>query len=538
MSSEARRFDVIVIGSGIGGLTAALTVARSKLRVLVLEAGKQFGGYTNPFKRRAYTFDPGLHYIGECGPGGHFARLIERLGLDDLRFRELSPDGFDRLVFPGYEVKMPKGAERYHERLARDFPHEKRGLDRFFAILRDFKGAISALDKIRGPMSALKAAPHLPFLARYARATYSDLLDPIIKDPLLKAVLAAQGGDYGLPPGKASAMIGLGLIDHYLGGAYFPVGGSRALRDAFVKGIESEGGVMKRNHAVEKIHVAGGRVTGVRCKNGEEFQADTIISNADATVTYREMIGAEALSPLLRWKTERTQLSLASICLFIGLEGDVARDGMTDANIWHYPSIDLERAYTPLARGEMPPEDFFFLSSPSLKDPESPDKAPPGHSTLELVTLVPYAPFTRWAGTKTMKRGAEYEAFKAELADRYLRCVERYVPKVRAQIKVLEVSTPLTNVSFAAAPQGSIYGPDYTPNQMGPLRYGPKGAFDGLYLCGSSTLGAGIVPAALSGATAGKMVVKAAPARVATGSVSAGAGAARGSEAAAPPPAE
>ncbi|MEO7329677.1 MAG: NAD(P)/FAD-dependent oxidoreductase [Minicystis sp.] len=538
MSSEARRFDAIVIGSGIGGLTAALTVARRERSVLVLEAGKQFGGYTNPFKRRAYSFDPGLHYIGECGPGGHFSRLIERLGLDDLRFRELSPDGFDRLVFPGYEVRMPKGAERYHERLARDFPHEKQGLERFFKILRDFKGAIASLDKIRGAASALKAAPHLPFLVKYFRATYKDLLDPIIKDPLLKAVLGAQGGDYGLPPGKASAMIGLGLIDHYLGGAYFPIGGSRAVRDAFVKGIEAHGGVMKRNHAVERIHVENGKVTGVRCANGEEFFAETVISNADAGVTYREMIGADHLSSSMKKKTEKTQLSLASVCLFIGLEGDVAKDGMTDANIWHYPSIDLERAYAPLARGEMPPEDFFFLSSPSLKDPDSPDKAPPGHSTLELVTLVPYAPFTRWAGTKTMKRGDGYAAMKEQLADRYLRCVERYVPGVRARIKVLEVATPLTNVSFAAAPAGNIYGPDYTPDQMGPWRYAAKGEVGGLYLCGSSTLGAGIVPAALSGATAGKMAAKGAPARAVSAPVPARVRAAKSDDAIAVPPAE
>jgi phytoene dehydrogenase-like protein len=137
-----------------------------------------------------------------------------------------------------------------------------------------------------------------------------------------------------------------------------------------------------------------------------------------------------------------------------------------------------------------------------------------------------------------MKRGEEYLALKEQLGDRYLRCVERYVPKIREQIAVLEVATPLTNVSFAAAPEGNIYGPDYTPDQMGPFRYAPKGEVGGLYLCGSSTLGAGIVPAALSGATAGKMAVRGAPARVASASVPVSGGAVKGSDAVAPPPAE
>jgi len=508
--SGERRFDVIVIGSGIGGLIAALTAATRGRSVLVLEAGKQFGGYLNPFKRRAFSFDPGLHYIGECGPGGHFSRLLASLGLEHaVRFHELSPEGFDRLVFPGYEVAMPRGAERYHERLAHDFPHERRGLERFFDLLRRFRSGLAAMNKARGPLSLLKAAPHLPMFLQYGRATFGDLLDEMISDPLLKAVLAGQGGDIGLPPHKASAMISLGVLDHYLGsGAYYPVGGSRALRDALVDAITRKGGVLLRNHAVQRILLRGDRVHGVHCANGEEFLANTIISNADAAYTYRELVGTASLPRRLRDKTQKTRYSVGSICLFIGTDLDITRAGMSDANIWHYPSVDIDRAYEPIFRGELPPTDIFFLSSPSLKDPDANAHAPAGHHTLELVTLAPFAPFAKWAELKTKKRGEDYERFKQELLDRYLGCVEKYVPSIRDHLTVVEVGTPATNVTYAAAPRGAIYGPDHAPDQIGPFRYGVGGALEGLFFCGSSVLGAGIVPSAISGHMAAKAATR------------------------------
>lgn len=504
-----KRFDIVVVGSGVGGLVAALWAARAGQSVLVLEAAKQFGGYLNPFRRGKYRFDPGLHYVGECGPGQLLPRVLDALGLADaIRFRELTPEGFERIVFPGYEVTMPRGEDLYRERLLRDFPHERRGIDQFFDLLAQFRAAMKVLQKIDGLPGAIDAAPHVPFLLRYGRATYADLLNPLIKDPLLRAVLAAQSGDYGLPPRRASALIGLGLIDHYIRGAYFPVGGAGAMRDALVAEIKRHGGVLARNTPVERILLRGGAVAGVRTKAGERVEARTVVSNADAAHTYRALVGEEHLSFLLRRKAERSRLSVASICLFLGTDLDLSKHGMTDANIWAYPTTDLDRFYEPLYRGELPDLDFFFLSSPSLKDPGAPDGPPPGHDSLELVTLAPYEPFAAWDGLKSMRRGEEYEALKRSLYDRYTRAAERFVPGLRAHVKVGEVATPVTNVTYATAPRGAIYGPEVTPDQMGPFRFGIKGAFEGLFFCGAAVHGGGVVPAAISGLQAGKSAVR------------------------------
>jgi all-trans-retinol 13,14-reductase len=320
-------------------------------------------------------------------------------------------------------------------------------------------------------------------------------------------VLAGQGGDYGLPPSRASAFIGLGVLDHYLKGAYFPLGGSKGLRDGLVTAIEKRGGVLRRNSPVERILVEGGRAVGVVCQ-GEEQRAKVVISNADATVTYGKLLAEGDVPARVRRKAKNTKQSVASICLFIGTDLDVAKAGMTEANIWHYPSTDLDAVYDIMASGRMPPDDFFFLSSPSLKDPDNAEKAPPGHHTLELVTLAPFEPFAPWAAMKSMKRGASYEDLKQRLGERFLGCVDKYVPGIRDHLTVLEVATPVTNISYAASPEGAIYGPEHTPDQIGPFRFATKGAIGGLFLAGASTMGAGIVPCAVSGHQAGKEALR------------------------------
>lgn len=504
-------YDILVLGSGIGGLFAALTAARASKSVLVLEAGKQFGGYLNPFRRGHFSFEPGLHYIGECGPGQSFSSLADKLELG-VAFREISPDGIDRIRLPGYEVLMPKGLDRYRDRLAADFPREKSGLDRFFDLLAEFRKAIAALNRATQSKPNvghfIELAKHSPFLARFGLATFEDVLNSLIGDPVLKAVLAAQGGDYGLPPSKASAMVGLGVLDHYLHGAYFPVGGSRALRDALVREIEKHGGELRRNERISRILVQGGRASGVRTEQGGEFRGRAIISNIDAVVTYNDLIGEPYLGRLLRRKIQKTTYSPGSFCLFIGTDMDLPKAGMTDANIWNYPSADFNRCYAPISRGERADSGFFFLSSTSLKDPDSGDHAPLGHHTLEFVTLMPHQPFSSWEGSKTHKRGEPYEALKEDLTQQYLSQIETVLPGLRNNIKVLDSATPLTNISFAFAPRGSVYGPEHTPFQIGPFRFAPKGALDGLFLCGSSVFGAGIVPCGMSGHTAAKLALR------------------------------
>lgn len=482
------RWDVVVVGSGVGGLVAATAAAARGRSVLVLEAAKQLGGYLNPFKRSGYRFDPGMHYVGQCGPGQPLRCLLEALGVE-LTFRELSPDGFDRFVFPSYELAMPRGSERYEARLLEDFPHERSGLRRFFEALSAFRTAAAA-------WRTMGSTPDL--FVRYANTTYGELLTSCFSDPLLRAVLAAQAGNYALPPSRASALVGLGVIDHYLDGAYVPVGGGGALRDQLVARIGALGGELRTQHTVHRIELSGGRVRAVQCSNGARFEARTVISNADAFTTFVHWLARDAIAPRLRAKAATLRASLGSLSLFVGTQLDLSRT-MTDANIWHYETTDIDAAYEPALRGELS-DLAFFVSAPGLKE------ATGAPATLVLVAIAPYAPFETWQGDRAMRRGEDYEALKARLTDTYLARLERYAPDLRSNLEIAELATPLTNAFYTGARAGGMYGPEQTPDQSGAFRARIETAVPGLLLCGASTLGAGIAPCAMSGWLAGQRV--------------------------------
>ena len=130
--------------------------------------------------------------------------------------------------------------------------------------------------------------------------------------------------------------------------------------------------------------------------------------------------------------------------------------------------------------------------------------APKGCSTLEVVTLAPFAPFAKWADSQSMKRPEDYEAFKDELGDKLLAAVDRRWPGLVGDVAVKDVSTPVTNIHFAGAVDGAIYGPAAVPEQFGLSAYKPKGPLEGLYQAGAGVMGPGVVPSLASGLVAAR----------------------------------
>jgi len=212
--------DVALVGAGPSSLMAAAYLAKSGLSTAVFDSHYVAGGCATQFARgsrsKRYLFDVGVHYLGDCGPGGLFRRLLDPLEID-VEFVPMDPDGFDTLIFPDFEFRIPVGLERFRQRLHEQFPKEGRGIDRYVRFLSEIEILGDKLQATRGKQTVgflWDVVTRGRMVLRYQNLTLAALLDSCTDNVQLRAVLAGQHGDYGLPPSQASAVLHAGLSMH------------------------------------------------------------------------------------------------------------------------------------------------------------------------------------------------------------------------------------------------------------------------------------------------------------------------------------
>jgi all-trans-retinol 13,14-reductase len=523
-----RDWDAIVIGSGLGGLTTAAYLTANGLRTLVLEQYDVAGGASHVFRRRGgFEFDVGVHYLGDCGPGGRIPAILRGVGLEGrIEFLPMDPEGFDTLLFPGLTFRVRRGWERYEQDLVDAFPGEERGLRRCVGLLCKIATQAMAVGPPANVREALLTPLRAPALVRWSSRTLADLFDACGLSERARAVLAGESGTYGAPPSRASVLMHAVLIDHYLReGGFYPKGGGQVIAANLLDVVRSHGGAVRTRARVERILLEGGRAAGVRLANGEELRAPVVVSNADLKRTYLDLIGAARLSPRTLARLRRMRMSLPLFCVYLGLDVDL-RERMPNTNYLLFPSWDTEASYRDCYEGRFPDEPPVYLTAATVKDPHTPALAPPGCSSVQLMTIAP-PQHSHWQVEegrpegRGYSRNPAYRAVKREMTERMIDAAAQLVPDIREHIVWEEAATPITHERYTLATGGTAYGLEHSPDQWGLRRPRSKTEIDGLFLAGASTFYAhGVLGVMLGGvACAGAVLGRDLRAEIAGGAV-------------------
>ncbi len=496
-------YDVILIGSGMGSLTAGALLAKEGKSVLMLERHYVAGGFTHVFKRKGFEWDVGIHYIGDMGrKNSVLKRLFDYITNNQLTWADMGPV-YDRIIIGDKKYDFVKGVSNFIEQLSQYFPAESANIQKYISIVFDC-GKTAAnfyTDKILPSYISNTAGVFWRNkFHKYSDQTTYDVLRSITDNEDLIKVLTGQYGDYGLPPKQSSFAMHASVVRHYLKGGYFPIGGSSKIVEHIDPVISKQRGTILISAEVESILCENNKALGVRMRNGQEIKAPTIISGAGIVNTYQHLL-PEKVQEANNLKSHLTQVqpSVSHACLYIGLNQSPEALSLPKTNLWIYPEdLDHDGCVERYLEDTNQPFPVVYISFPSAKDPDWTNRYP-GKSTIDIITLIPWKTFAAWDGSRWMKRGDAYESKKEAISQRLLNILYHHLPQTRKAIEHYELSTPLTTKHFVNYRKGEIYGLDHSPKRFRQKFLKPKTPIKNLYLTGQDIVTAGIGGALFSG---------------------------------------
>lgn len=486
------RYDSVIIGGGVSGLSCAASLAAQGMKVIVLEKHSALGGYIQSFKHKDWEWNVGTHVLGEMIADHIVTKSFNYLTSNSVDLTRLDKIAA-KIKYQDKIVEVPANREEFVRKLCADFPEEKEG------ILGFIKSSDTAYEKI-----SLAIIPKLlpQFISGFVypvitypirkctKSTLQDMLDLYFKSPVLKNIFAIHYHKYGAPPDKISFLAYSMVFSTYLNGVYFPKGSGESIIRALAGFIQTKGGVVKSSSHVEKLIIEKNQVKGVFLTDGTRIESEKVISSIGIPETISKFSLEDSLGKKYSAIGKHPR-SNPVITLYVGFNSDLKGTGITTALYRFLPGAGYLNLTDPMHENWEPlPASVYFAIDNKLEGK---------NATAQVMVPTDHLFFKRWENSKIGRRGEEYDNLKSRLKEKMLSLLCNEFPGIEKSIAYTTVATPLTSNHYTGAKDGSIYRLGASVEKLNDMTLNPDSSLKNFYFTGSDIFMHGIIGAFMSG---------------------------------------
>lgn len=508
--------DVIVIGSGISGLSTAGLLSKVGKRVLVLEQHDKAGGCTHCFEDKGFEFDTGVHYIGNMEKRKAILDLIsdedkliewDQLGREDPKnmvYDEICINNLNnKKKIDRYKFRA--GKARFIDEMVNQFPEEKEAIIKYVDLVERVANKDEFfLLKIAKPSWIFNWL--LRYICKdfftYINKTTYEVLFELTQNERLISVLCGQYGDVGQTPKKSSFFMHASIAHHYFEGGWYPRGGTNTIPRAIIPVIEKTGGAVLVGKRVDKILVNRNGAYGVKMINGDIIYAKQVVSSVGLYNSIK-LISEKKRKKLgkLYDFSKKLKPSLSFIYLFAGFEGTPTELKLPSHNIWHHAGYDFEKNVEDFYQDPFNKPTAAFIGFPCAKD-STWEKRFPNKSNGVFLIDAKYEWVEQWINISKNRRNRDqgYQQWKKIFQNKILDIVYNYYPQLKDKLIYAEIGTPLTFNYYIGSNKGECYGLEssklrYSSNDL--LK--PRTCIKNLFLTGIDITTLGFTGGLMSG---------------------------------------
>lgn len=443
MSSNSK-YDVVIIGSGLGGMVCAAILAKEGRRVCVIEKNEQIGGSLQTFRRMGVTFDTGVHYIGGLAPGNSLYKIFNYLGImHRLPVVRMDEEGFDVIQFDGDEATYPYGMgyDNFKQQLVARFPDEATAIDTY---CRDMQRICASV-----PLYNLQPEDGYTDMEMFTTSV-KGYLEQLTGNVTLQRVLAGTNLLYA-GTAQTPLYVHALVVNSYIESAYKIKHGGDQIVKQLARVIKEHGGEVLRKHEVTQIVVENGTATGAQLATGERITGDVFISNLHPARTL-QLTPTDAIRPAYRNRIAELENSVSTFVLYGILKPGTWR--FTNRNYYCFNNPDVWAA-TEHTDADWPRMYALFEEVPETQTEFA--------EAFTVMAYMRYDEVKQWEGTHNTtltesERDAQYQAFKARKAEKLLDVMEKKFPGLRNNLQAWYTSTPLSYRDYMGTTDGNMYG--------------------------------------------------------------------------------